>query len=78
MFKLTGVSMGNPHAVINIREIEGVIITLVAQSTLNKKEIDLQLAKDVVNQFVSQDNKEITVENINTNMPFFLERVSST
>ena len=48
----------------NIREIEGVIITLVAQSTLNKKEIDLQLAKDVVNQFVSQDNKEITVENI--------------
>ncbi|MDF1696905.1 MAG: chromosomal replication initiator protein DnaA [Saprospiraceae bacterium] len=48
----------------NIRELEGVIITLVAQSTLNKKEIDLQLAKDVVNQFISQDNKEITVENI--------------
>lgn len=48
----------------NIRELEGVIITLVAQSTLNKKEIDLQLAKDVVNQFISQDSKEITVENI--------------
>ena len=48
----------------NIRELEGVVITLVAQSTLNKKEIDLQLAKDVVNQFISQDNKEITVENI--------------
>ena len=48
----------------NIRELEGVIITLVAQSTLNKKEIDLNLAKDVVNQFISQDSKEITVENI--------------
>jgi len=48
----------------NIREIEGVIITLVAQSTLNKKEIDMQLARDVVNQFISQDNKEVTVENI--------------
>ncbi|MEE9438820.1 MAG: chromosomal replication initiator protein DnaA [Saprospiraceae bacterium] len=48
----------------NIRELEGVIITLVAQSTLNKREIDLQLTKDIVTQFVSQDNKEITVENI--------------
>jgi len=48
----------------NIRELEGVVISLVAQSMLNKREIDLQLTKDVVNQFVSQDNKEITVENI--------------
>lgn len=48
----------------NIRELEGVIITLVAQATLNKKEIDLNLAKDVVNQFIKQDSKQITVENI--------------
>lgn len=48
----------------NVRELEGVLITLVAQSTLNKKEIDLQLAKSVVKQFVSQVNKEITVDNI--------------
>jgi len=48
----------------NVRELEGVLITLVAQSTLNKKEIDLNLAKSVVKQFVSQVNKEITVDNI--------------
>ena len=48
----------------NIRELEGVLITLVAQATLNKKSIDLNLAKDVVNQFIKQDSKQITVENI--------------
>jgi len=48
----------------NIRELEGVLITLVAQSTLNKKRIDMTLAKSVVKQFVSQVNKEITVDNI--------------
>ena len=48
----------------NVRELEGVLITLVAQSTLNKKQIDMALAKSVVKQFVSQVNKEITVDNI--------------
>lgn len=48
----------------NVRELEGVLITLVAQSTLNKKDIDLNLAKSVVKQFVSQVNREITVDNI--------------
>ena len=48
----------------NIRELEGVLISLVAQSTLNNKEIDLLLAKQVVESFVSEVNNEITVENI--------------
>ena len=46
----------------NIRELEGVLIYLVAQSSLNQKEIDLDLAKEVISKFVSQMNKEITVD----------------
>ncbi len=46
----------------NIRELEGVLISLVAQSTLNEREIDIALAKQVIKNFVTQMSKEITVE----------------
>ena len=45
----------------NIRELEGVLISLVAQSTLNRREIDMDLAKEVIKNFVTQMSKEITV-----------------
>ncbi|MEM9821553.1 MAG: chromosomal replication initiator protein DnaA, partial [Bacteroidota bacterium] len=50
----------------NIRELEGVLISLVAQSSLNRREIDMDLAKEVIKNFVSQMSKEITVEFIQT------------
>lgn len=46
----------------NIRELEGVLISMIAQSSLNRKEIDISLAKEVVKNFVSQVNKEITID----------------
>lgn len=46
----------------NIRELEGVLISLIAQSSLNRREIDLMLAKEVIRNFVSNINKEITVD----------------
>lgn len=46
----------------NIRELEGVLVSLIAQSSINHREIDLDLAKEVIKNFVSQINKEITVE----------------
>lgn len=46
----------------NIRELEGVMISLLAQSTLIRRDIDLELAKEVIRSFVSTINKEITVE----------------
>ncbi len=52
------------HIKNNIRELEGVIISLVAQSTLNKRVIDMKLVKDVIRQFVSQVDREISVDNI--------------
>ncbi len=48
----------------NIRELEGVFVSLIAQSSLNQKEIDLDLAREVIAKFVSQMNKEITVDYI--------------
>jgi len=48
----------------NIRELEGVLISLIAQSSLNKKKIDMDLAKEVVQKFVKKANREITLEGI--------------
>ena len=45
-----------------IRELEGVLVSLIAQSSLNRREIDLELAKEVIRNFVSQINKEITLD----------------
>ena len=46
----------------NIRELEGVLISLIAQAMLNRREIDLELAKQVIKNFVQHINKEITVD----------------
>ena len=48
----------------NIRELEGVLISLIAQASLVNREIDINLTKEVIKNFVTQINKEITVENI--------------
>lgn len=48
----------------NVRELEGALIALFAQATLNKKEIDLELAKRVMKNFVKTAAKEVTIENI--------------
>lgn len=48
----------------NIRELEGVMISLLAQSSLNNRTIDIELAKEIIQKFVTQVNKGITVENI--------------
>ena len=46
----------------SIRELEGVLVSLVAQSSLNRREIDMALTKRVIQNFVNQINKEITVD----------------
>ncbi len=48
----------------NNRDLGGVVISLFAQSTLNKKEIDLELAKSVLKNFVKTSNKEINISDI--------------
>jgi chromosomal replication initiator protein len=48
----------------NIRELEGALISLLAQSSLNKRDIDLELAKKVLRNHIKTSSKEITIENI--------------
>ena len=48
----------------NVRELEGALISLLAQSSLNRKEIDLDLAKKVLKNFVRTSSKEITIDAI--------------
>lgn len=46
----------------NVREMEGVLISLIAQAALNQRDIDLELAKEVISKFVDNISNEITVE----------------
>jgi chromosomal replication initiator protein len=48
----------------NVRELEGALISLLAQSTLNKKSITLDLAIDMINKIVKQSKHEITIDYI--------------
>lgn len=48
----------------NIRELEGALISLLAQSSLNRRDIDLDLAKKVLRNFVKSSSKEITIDTI--------------
>lgn len=46
----------------NVREMEGVLISLIAQAALNQRDIDLDLTKEVISKFVDNISNEITVE----------------
>ncbi|MEL6624004.1 MAG: chromosomal replication initiator protein DnaA [Bacteroidota bacterium] len=48
----------------NIRELEGALISLLAQSSLNRQDVDLQLAKSMLQNFVDSVSREITIESI--------------
>lgn len=48
----------------NIRELEGVLISLIAQSSLNKKEIDLELAKQTLQNIVQDIETEVGIDYI--------------
>jgi chromosomal replication initiator protein len=48
----------------NVREMEGALISLLAHSSLVKKEIDLDLAKKVLRNIVKTSSKEITIDTI--------------
>ena len=49
---------------INVRELEGAIISLIAQSSFNRKEITLELAKNVVDKFVKNTKREVSIDYI--------------
>ena len=48
----------------NVRELEGAIISLIAQSSFNRKEITIELAKSIVDKFVKNTKKEVSIDYI--------------
>jgi chromosomal replication initiator protein len=52
------------HINSNVRELEGALISLLAQSTLNKKEITIDLAIKMINKLVKCSVREITIDYI--------------
>ncbi len=48
----------------NIRELEGALISLLAQSSLNKKAITLDLAKNMIDKFVKNTAREVSIDYI--------------
>jgi len=48
----------------NIRELEGALISLLAQSTLNKKDITLELTSEMIDKLVKSTRKEISIDYI--------------
>ncbi len=48
----------------NIREMEGALISIMAHSSLNKKEITIDLAKQMIDKFVKSTAKEVSIDYI--------------
>jgi chromosomal replication initiator protein len=52
------------HITSNMRELEGALVSILAQSTLNKKEITLDLAKQIIDKLVKSTRREISIDYI--------------
>lgn len=48
----------------NIRELEGALISLLAQASLNKKEISISLAREMIDRFVKNTTREVSIDYI--------------
>ena len=48
----------------SVRELEGVMISLMAQSSINKKSITIEMTQQIIDRFVRNSVKELSVEYI--------------
>ncbi len=48
----------------NVRELEGALISLLAQSSMNRKAITLELAKQMIDKFVKNTAREVSIDYI--------------
>ena len=71
MIKRDGVSMPEDvieylayHVNTNLRDLSGTLISLIAQSSLNHKDITLDLARQIIDSIVKSVKQDITVEYI--------------
>ncbi len=52
------------HVTNNVRELEGALVSLLAQSTLNKREITLDLTAKLITKLVKNSRRELSIEYI--------------
>ena len=50
----------------SVRDLEGIVISIMAHSTIYNKEIDLELAQRIVRKVVNSESKAITIDDIIT------------
>ena len=62
----------------NVRELEGVLISMIAQSSFNKREFTLNLAKQIVNKFIKNTKKEVSIDYIQKVVSKYFEMDVST
>ena len=69
--QLDGIDIGNDvieylaySISTNIRELEGALISLLAQASLNKKEISISLAREMIDRFVKNTTREVSIDYI--------------
>jgi chromosomal replication initiator protein len=48
----------------NVRELEGVMISLLAQASLTRRDIDVELAKNTLRHLIKDSEKEVTIDTI--------------
>lgn len=48
----------------NIRELEGAVTSLIAHSTFEKRDITIELARKIVENYVKQTKREVSIEQI--------------
>lgn len=48
----------------NVRELEGVLISMIAQASFNKKEFTMPLVKQIVDKFVRNTKREVSIDYI--------------
>jgi chromosomal replication initiator protein len=52
------------HITTNVRELEGAMISLLAQATLNKREITIDLATEMIDKLIKNIKREISIDYI--------------
>jgi chromosomal replication initiator protein len=52
------------HVTNNVRELEGALVSLLAQSMLNKREITLELTAKLITKLVKNSRRELSIEYI--------------
>jgi chromosomal replication initiator protein len=52
------------HITQNVRELEGAMISLIAQSTLNRKDVDVDLARTMLQNFMEKVSREVSIDSV--------------